>query len=127
MEYELQVVDGPFQVILTTSGPASVKVFTELLEVLRTDPRITDGMTMLFDHSRLDMSQMTSEQIRSIAANTGGDYEGRAGRVAIVFPEPASFGLGRMWQSMTGEKVSSRARVVTSVEAAYLWIESEED
>lgn len=125
MDYELDVVEGPFQVILRTSGVASVKVFTRLNHVLRSDPRISDGMNMLLDHSRLDMSQVTTEQIRSIAANTSGDYQGRGGLVAIVMPQPASFGLGRMWQSFTGEEISARTRVVDSVEAAYRWLQAE--
>jgi hypothetical protein len=127
MEYELQVGDGPFQVILTTAGAASVKVFTQPSELLRTDPRIADGMNMLFDHSRLDLSEVTTEQVRTIAGNTGGEYQGRGGRIAIVLPEPASFGLGRMWQSLTGEDISARTRVVTSVETSYEWLESEPD
>lgn len=127
MDYDLQVVDGPFQLILTTSGVASVKVFSELNELLKTDPRIVDGMNMLIDHSRLDMSKVTTEQIRSIAANTRGEYQGRSGRLAIVLPQPAAFGLGRMWQSLTGEDISARTRVVSSVDAAYAWIESTAD
>ncbi len=127
MEYELDVVDGPFQVILRTSGVASVRVFTELNDLLRTDPRITDGMNMLLDHSQLDLSGVTTEQIRAIASNTDGDYQGRGGRVAIVMPQPSAFGLGRMWQSLTSEEIASRARVVNSVEAAYSWLETADD
>jgi hypothetical protein len=125
VEYELEYVDGPFEVILRTRGPASVKVFTELNGLLQSDPRISDGTNMLFDHSQLDMSGMSTDQIRTIAANTGGEYQGRGGRIAIVMPQPSAFGLGRMWQSMTGEQISARTRVVDSVEAAYRWLESD--
>jgi hypothetical protein len=125
MDYELDVVEGPFQVILRTSGVASVKVFTKLNDVLQSDPRISDGMNMLLDHTDLDLSQITTEQIRAIADNTNGKYQGRGGHVAIVMSQPAAFGLGRMWQSMTGEALSSRTRVVHSVEAAYRWLETE--
>jgi hypothetical protein len=125
VEYEFEYPDGPFQVILRTWGPASVQVFTELNGLLQSDTRITDGTNMLFDHSQLDMSGMTTDQIRTIASNTGGDYQGRGGRIAIVMPQPSSFGLGRMWQSMTGDQISARARVVDSVDEAYRWLETD--
>jgi len=127
MEYELEHSDGPFAVIVTTSGVASVPVFTELNELIRNDETIVDGVSMLFDHSRLDMSRLTVDEIRAIADNTGGEYQGRGGRIAIVVPAPVAFGLTRMWQAMTGEQISARACVVESVEAAYAWIDSAVD
>ena len=127
MEYELEYPDGPFDLVLTTSGVASVDVFTELNEAIRSDARIVDGANMLFDHSRLDMSGLSAEQIRAIADNTGGEYQGRGGRIAIVVPAPVAFGLARMWQAMTGEQISARSCVVDSVEAAYAWIEHTAD
>jgi len=127
MEYVLEVGGGPFQVILTTSGVASVAGFTDLNRRLQTDPEIEDGMNMLFDHTALDMSGLSTEQIRAIADNTSGEYQGRGGRIAIVVPAPVAFGLARMWQAMTGEQISARACVVDSVEAAYAWIERAAD
>ncbi len=125
MEWTIEFVDGPFEVIVTTSGVATPESFQALREEIFSDPRYTPGSSMLIDHTSLDMSELASEEIRRIAESDKHRYDGsRPERdVAIVVAEPAWYGLMRMWQTHYGEgSGAARTRIVTSREEAYEWV-----
>jgi len=124
MDYRYEFVDGPFQVIVTTSGDADTDAIVAGRRRLLADPRFRPEMNILVDHSRLDVSAATAEEIRDAAATASGERPGTTtGLLAIVSPSPLQFGLMRMYQAFASEDLESRLAVVRSVEAAYRWLE----
>jgi hypothetical protein len=124
MEYRYEFADGPFQVIVTTSGEA---VLAELVTGIRrvyADPRFRPEMNVLVDHSRLDVGDLTFEDVREVAASASSDRQTRVrtGQVVIVAPRPVQFGLARMYQSLASEQLEQRVTIFASVEEAYAWI-----
>jgi hypothetical protein len=126
VEWRIEFVEGPFEVIVTTSGEATGDAFDEMRTAIFKDPRYTPGSSMLIDHTQLDMSGLSSDDIRRIADSDKGRYDAdRPDRlVAIVVQQKAWYGLARMWQAHYGDgDGAAHTRVVTSREDAYEWAE----
>jgi hypothetical protein len=127
VQWTIEFADGPFEVIVTTSGAATPEAFQALRDEIFSDPRYTPGSSMLIDHTQLDMSGLSSDEIRRVAQSDKHRYdETRPARdVAVVVAQPAWYGLMRMWQTHYGEgEGAARTRVVTSREEAYEWVEN---
>ena len=98
MEYVIEFVDdGPPDVTITTSGIADVDGFSRFIADVAADPRWRAGMSVLLDHSALEVGRVTAEDMRAVgdAAVRLGSVFGSA-RAAVVAPAPAAFGLARV-------------------------------
>ena len=127
MTYDVDFDDtGPFDVVVRASGAFNLNEFMDGRERILGDPRFRPGMNVLVDHSLLDLSSASTEDVRTAAATAGRRYAGSEGpaRIAIVAPQPVAFGLGRMWQALTADELADNSVVVGTVEEANAWLES---
>jgi len=67
MNYECEFTDGPFEVIVTTSGKADLVQFVEGRRRIMRDPRYRPTMNVLLDHTRLNLSRVTSDDLARMA------------------------------------------------------------
>lgn len=125
MNYKCEFVDGPFGVIVRTSGEADPREFVRGRRSVMNDPRYRPGMNVLLDHTELDFSGVTADGLAEMAESSTGDDDevGNAGYFAIVTPRPLAFGLARMWQAFLSTQFDERVVIVETVEAAYGWLE----
>jgi hypothetical protein len=108
--------------IARTSGSPSVEGFESLRAAVLAHPAFRPGMDVLYDHTGLT-GGMTSGEVRATAegsmrASQAGDYWGR---LAIVVPDRALFGLARMWEAYAGDELAARTRVFSSRDEALDW------
>jgi hypothetical protein len=121
--YRYEFVDGPFDVVVTTSGEASLDEFMAGDRRLLSDPRQRGGLNLLYDHSALDLSTWRGKDVREVAAaDRLVDEHLWAARIAIVAPADLSFGFSRMWQGLIGTAAQEHVTVVRSVPEAYEWL-----
>jgi hypothetical protein len=101
MEYRIEFGGDPQDVTLTTSGEADLHTFRKMNDELTSDSRFRPGMKILVDHSELDVSPLTSDEIRGIAdsVSQAGDMFGEAS-IAIVAPQTSTFGVARQSASL---------------------------
>ena len=123
MDYRYEFVDGPFQVIVTTAGKADGDAIAEGRHRVWTDPRFRPEMNILVDHTLLDMSDRTADDLRMSAASASRDpAEAGTGYIALVCPSPLQFGLARMYHAFATGPLGERLVVVDSVDEAYRWL-----
>jgi hypothetical protein len=120
--YEYDFVDGPFDLVVTLKGRATVEGIGEGEERLLADPRFHLGVTALVDLSEFDLATMPASELRTVAERTGQRLAGIY-RIAFVAPEPVIFGMTRMFQAMATEEFSDQTTVVSSREAALQWLQ----
>jgi hypothetical protein len=126
MDYTIEFGGTPQDVTVATSGTATVDGIKGYLEDLVSDPRYRPGMVILMDHTRLDVSSLTANDMRAIASFAV--YLGnRLGNplIAHVSPTPSAFGVTRMTRTYA-EEAASRSRVFYTRDAALAWLEEED-
>jgi len=121
---EIEFVDGPFDVIVTTFGRVAIAELIEADHVMRADPRFRPGVNVLYDHSRLEpQGQGTGEAMRELAdVDNRPDAHALVGHVAVVASHDLVFGLGRMWLAHLDPEIQQRTTLVRSVDEAYAWL-----
>ncbi|HWJ44140.1 MAG TPA: hypothetical protein VNR63_02045 [Gaiellaceae bacterium] len=99
MEHAIEFSVDPAIALVRTLGRAEVDGWRRYHDELLADARYVPGMPMLVDHSGLDATRLTADQVRAIA-DVVASYEERLhhGPRAIVAPGPLRFGFGRMAQ-----------------------------
>jgi hypothetical protein len=123
LEYLYEFGGGPFDLVVNTEGEADIAEFLEGERRLLSDPRYRPGLNLLYDHSRLDVSAVTSAEVRAVAQTDRAIPEPLwAASIAIVAPHPATFGLARMWQLMLGPDIETPITVVRSIAEAHEWL-----
>jgi hypothetical protein len=114
---------GPFHVVVTTSGEPSTSALEAGRRRVLTDPRFRRGMNVLYDHSRLESSDVPTAEIRSLAASAERDRAASGiGFFAIVAPTALMFGLTRMFEALAGEEFEAQGMIVRSRTEAFEWI-----
>jgi hypothetical protein len=126
MEYRIEFVDdGRFDVVVTTAGEASPAGFAEGRARLLADPRLQPGMSLLIDHTHLDVSKLTTDDVRIVSEGTAVVFEeGQLACACAVTPASVTYGLVRMSQALTPEEVTPPTTVVRTVDEAYRWLEA---
>jgi hypothetical protein len=124
MEYTI-VFGGALQdVTITTSGLASVEGLIGFVTDLVANPRYRPGMSILVDHTALDARPLTATDIRTFAMEVVRfDEQIGPSRVAIVVPDPLTFGFARMYE-LYAESAAVRSRVFYAASDAHAWLES---
>jgi anti-anti-sigma regulatory factor len=126
MTYDIDFDDtGAFDLVVRASGVFDLNEFLEGRERVLNDPRFRSGMNVLVDHSQLDLSSATIDDVRAAASSAARRYATSGpGRIAIVAPTSVAFGLGRMWQSLTTDELAENSVVVETVAKAEAWLAS---
>ncbi|MBI1373500.1 MAG: hypothetical protein GC159_12295 [Phycisphaera sp.] len=125
MRHELEFRQDPATMVMRTFDTAEVEGFERLVRALVEHPQWVNGANLLVDHSHLDFTGITHDEIWQIAQIvmrfTGmiGD-----GRCAIVMTNDLAYGLGRMWESMSEGAITFDTRICTSYEEAEHWIDT---
>jgi hypothetical protein len=121
MEYTIEVLVDPPALAITSSGSAVVDDFLDI-ETFLADPRVKKGLPILADHSQLDVSGLSTGDIREIAHGYREllDALGET-PVAIVVSEMEAFGLARMAEIYAGAP-PPRQRVFYTRDAALEWL-----
>lgn len=96
MQFRISQKAGHF--LIETEGVARVAGFAEFIEALLLHPGWERGTPLLIDHSQLDVSGISSDDIQAISRDAQ-KLEGVLGHLfcAIVTSSDLSYGLGRMW------------------------------
>jgi hypothetical protein len=105
-----------------TSGTPSVAGFDALRIAVLTHPGFVSGMDVIHDHTGLS-GYPSSTEVRMIAEGATRSSQAGAfwGRLAIVAPDPALYGLARMWEAYAGDGLAARTRVFVSLGEAMEW------
>jgi hypothetical protein len=114
--------EGPF-VVVRTSGEFSPDDHRRMVEDVVNRPFWTPGRDTLFVHSDLVLDgQAFPAMSRAAETHRRFDEEIGTGRSAIVMPNPAMFGVGRMFEEVTGDAISARLRIFREEEQAREWL-----
>ena len=102
MEHEIVFNGEVYALEVSTSGGATVAGFETYLKDVLDDPRWNPGMSVLCDHTDLDSSDLSTDDIRRIA-DLHLEYDRRIGdgHCAIVTGDTGTFGLARLWEGYT--------------------------
>ena len=103
---------------------ASVQGLIGFVTDLVASPRFRAGMAILVDHLLLDARPLTAADIKALAvAVVRLDDQIGPSRVAIVVPDPLTFGFARMYE-LYAEPAQVRSRVFYSRNEALEWLGS---
>jgi hypothetical protein len=123
MHWEIEVADGSTHLIVRTLGLPTIEGFDAVRQAALGHPAYRPGIAIVYDHSGLE-GYLSADEVRAIAASAA-RFE-RAGpyfsRIAIVSPDPAMFGLTRMWEVYAGDQVAARTRIFESADEADAWL-----
>lgn len=114
--------DGPQDVTVTTSGPASGEGLARYVNDLVDDDRFRPGLRVLVDHRELDATTVTPANMRA-HAELMKRLDGRLGdtTIAFVVGSPLAFGYARMYELHAAE-TQLRSHVFYSREEAIAWL-----
>lgn len=114
--------EGPF-VVVRTSGPFSPEDHDRMVEDVVSRPFWRPGRDALFDHRALVLEGKAFPAI-SRAADTHRRFDERigTGRAAIVMPSEDMFGVGRMFEEVTGDAIQARLRIFRDEAQARGWL-----
>jgi hypothetical protein len=123
VEYELVWGGDPEDVLITTSGDASVDRLHAAVHEGLADPRFRQDMKILMDHTRTRWWALSNDEIKRRAALIRADAQlvGHH-RVAFVVAGPIDFGLGRMLQGLIEGSVLFESQVFDSLTHARDWL-----
>jgi hypothetical protein len=127
VNYDIEFTESePFEVVVTTAGKATAAEMADGRRRLLDDPRFRAGMSLLVDHSLLDNSGITRDEVQRAAMSLNRD-RARSGLeyIALVAPTTMNFGLARMFEALAGDDLEGSVIVVRTREEAYSWIESQ--
>jgi hypothetical protein len=122
VEYTIEFGGAPQDVTIRTSGPATAEGLIAFVTDLVADPRFRPGMAVLVDHSDLDARPLTGADIRAMAEVVIRlDERIGTSRVAILVPNPLTFGYARMYELHAAE-TQLHSRVFYSRDDALMWL-----
>ena len=125
MEYQIIWGGDPEDLMMVTSGDASVEELDAMVQEAMADARFRHGMKVLIDHTSLRLWAMSNEDVgrRADLVKRDSQLLGRQ-RVAFVAGSPVDFGIGRMLQGLTSS-TGLDAAVFDSVAEARQWLRDE--
>jgi hypothetical protein len=125
MEYEITWGGDPEDASVTTWGTATLEGLNAWVQEGLSDPRYRPGMLVLVDHSRLDWSGISREDVHKRIEHFA-EAAGLTGRAyaAIVMRAPVDFGIARMVQAYIElhPELEIEIAVFLSIEDARGWL-----
>jgi hypothetical protein len=115
---------GPADVTVTTAGEADLNGFRRLNDDLLTHPCFRSGLRILVDHSHLDTSTLSDQDIQATGKSVAelADRFGAA-RIAVVAPGPAAYAASRASADSLGPFATPiRAKVFATRDEAEAWL-----
>ena len=113
--------DGRFTV--TTTGQGSAKGIIAFLDAIVSHPLWQPGNTILLDHRKLNIANITVEGIERVSHHFQkiGPQLG-SGKIALVMKKDIDFGIARAWELTTEEDVDMQIGVYRSMDDARMWL-----
>ncbi len=110
-------------VITRATGIFSVGAFEEMLREILADSGWKPGMDCLVDHSMLDLSDTTTDDIRS-AADIHKRYDTWIGngKIAVVLGREADYELGLLYANFLGSDVLATVRAFGTPNEGRQWL-----
>jgi hypothetical protein len=97
MDFELAWGPEPDRLTIVVSGVATLDGFRRMIDEGIADERFRPPMRALLDYSDLDMSGLSGDDMRLVAAHASEQPEKlRGARVAVVAPRALAYGLTRV-------------------------------
>jgi hypothetical protein len=124
MEFMIEFGADDAEVVITTGGAAHADGFLRFNRALAADPRFRPGMSVLVDHSELDMSTLTDDDLVEIARSVAA-IQGRLGtsKVAIVVHD--DLGYRHTSQARAeAEPLQIEAEIFSSRNEGIAWLRS---
>ena len=123
MSHQIRFGGDPEDLLITTSGTASVEGLDAMVQAGLGDDRYRSGMRVLIDHSRLEWPDLATDQLRRRADLIVRDSE-RIGRsyVAVVVSQPVAYGFGRMMLAFGADRIEFEPRLFYSIDEARAWL-----
>jgi hypothetical protein len=123
MEYQVVWGGDPEDVLITTSGDASVDDLHASIVATLADPRFRKDMRVLMDHTQTRWWALSNDEIRRRAALIRADAAkvGRQ-RVAFVVGSPVDLGIGNMLQGLVEGVVLFECAVFETLPEGRAWL-----
>ena len=123
MEHVIEVAADERAFIVTTSGRGSVEGILAFLEAIVSHDSWRPGDTILVDHRKLDIADITLEGIERVSYH----FQKMAprlgvGKIALVMKKDIDFGIARAWELTTSEYVDMEIGVYRSMDEARMWL-----
>jgi hypothetical protein len=126
VEYRIQLDNNRGYLWVSTSGQATSKLLKELITELLRPPYVDLSYDVLFDISSLDMSPLSSNDIREIRDMIVAEKENiMPVKHAIVASSAITFGMARMFQLISEDALPMNMRVYRHVGEALAWLNSD--
>ena len=125
VEYSIEFGGDPQDVTITTSGRASAAGLIGFVADLVSNQRYRPGMLILVDHMELDATTLTPADVRALADTVVRlDEQIGPSKVAIVVPNPLTFGFARMYELQAGS-AQVQSHVFYARSDAITWLEDQ--
>ena len=123
MEYQVVWGGDPEDLMVTTSGDASVDELHEWVQEALADPRFRHNLRILIDHRQTRWWALSNDEIRRRASLVAADRQ-RIGpqRIAAVVGSPIDDALGAMIRSLIEGRVEFELEIFDTLEAARAWL-----
>ena len=123
MQYRIIVPQDSNHLEVKTEGKADIDGFRAFFDEVFSHPEWTPGKAILLDHSDLVLRFFQTEEVRSVSKMVINqkDMIGK-GKWAFVVAGNFAFGMARMWQIITEEKVPMEINVFKDREKAIKWL-----
>jgi hypothetical protein len=123
VQHEITFADDAADVVIVTSGEATLPGFRAHVVDLVTSAEYRPGMNILVDHTSLDANRLTPADMRAIADLViEFDAQIGPGLCAVVVPSPYKFRLARIWQEHVDDEVLMQTQVFYSRDVASHWL-----
>ena len=125
MEYQIIWGGDPEDLMMVTSGDASVEELDAMIQEAMADARFRHGMKVLLDHTALRLWAMSNDDVERRAGLVKRDARLLGSqRVAFVTGSPVDYGIGNMLRGLTSD-TELDVGVFDSVGAAREWLRDE--
>ncbi len=123
MKYEIAWAGDPEDVLITTSGDATVDDLQAMARAVMADPRFREDLTALIDHTDTRWWALSNQDLEARAEGIRADAE-RLGRqrIAVVVGSPLDFGIGQTVMGLLADGVEFETEIFESRTAARAWL-----
>ena len=123
MEYEVIWGGEAEDILIRTSGPATVPELNAMVKETLADPRFRPGLKVLLDHREAGFTGFTTSHLRARADQAAWQLQqGKPSRVALVFARDLQVMVGRLLESFISARTSIKIRTFRSLDGAREWL-----
>ncbi len=126
MSYTLSVDSSHTFLRMATAGDLSAAEFLTMITEAAAVCATEKLRAVLADHTHASVRHFTTADVQSVAHSCiRFNAPLRGGRLAVVLPGPADYGLGRMWQAYADPELTYATQVFHRTQDALDWLAEE--